>query len=117
MKKQIRIAAIIAATLFSANALAQDGQKHPDLAAGKKMYNTWGCSECHGYVGQGGLAGATLLLPSNLQTFIAQLRSPKAVMPPYMPSVLSDDQAADIYAYTQTFPKPVDYKTIKLLQQ
>jgi len=46
--------------------------------------------------------------------FVEQNRNPSGVMPPYEAVVLSDRQLADIYAYLQTLPGPVDPKTIKL---
>jgi hypothetical protein len=37
-------------------------------------------------------------------------------MPPYTEKVLTDQQAADIYAHIQTFPKPPNAATIPQLQ-
>ena len=48
--------------------------------------------------------------------FVAQLRTPRLIMPPYVESVVSDKQAADLHAYLANLPKPPDPKTIKLLQ-
>jgi cytochrome c len=36
-------------------------------------------------------------------------------MPPYEPVVLSDKDAADIYAFLGTIPKPPDPKSVPLL--
>jgi mono/diheme cytochrome c family protein len=84
---------------------------------GQKLYRTSGCYECHGTVAQGSpRTGPILLTPRPFEGFLRQLRRPSAEMPPYLDKVLSDQQVADIYAFIQTLPKPVDYKTIKILQ-
>jgi mono/diheme cytochrome c family protein len=48
--------------------------------------------------------------------FLAQLREPRAIMPPYKEAILTDQQAADIVAYLATLPRPPDPKSIPLLQ-
>jgi ubiquinol-cytochrome c reductase cytochrome c subunit len=88
-----------------------------DVENGKKLYRATGCYECHGTVAQGSpRTGPMLLTARPFDGFLRQLRRPSAEMPPYVAKVLSDQQAADIYAFIQTLPKPVDYKTIKILQ-
>jgi mono/diheme cytochrome c family protein len=103
------------ACLVSAGAVAQDTPKG-DPVNGKKLFETIGCFECHGYAGQGGAAGPKLIDPPPYPAFILQLRTPRQQMPPYTAKVLSDQQAADIYAHLQEFPKPPDPATIRLLQ-
>lgn len=88
-----------------------------DVNAGKKLYKSSGCFECHGTVAQGSpRTGPMLLTQQPFNGFLRQLRRPVAEMPPYQEKVLTDQQVADIYAFIQTLPKPVDYKTIKILQ-
>jgi mono/diheme cytochrome c family protein len=101
--------------MASASAFAQDTPKG-DAANGKKLFETIGCFECHGYAGQGGAAGPKLIDPPAYPAFILQLRTPRQQMPPYTAKVLSDQQAADIYAHLQEFPKPADPSTIPLLR-
>ena len=84
---------------------------------GKKLWNTVGCYQCHGYAGQGGVGAR---LAPNVPAFTAlvkYVRSPKGEMPPYTSKVLSDAQLADIYAYLKSVPKPPDPKSIPLLNQ
>ena len=107
--------AIAASLAFAAGASAQDAP-NGNVADGKKLFDTVGCFECHGYAGQGGGAGPHLINPPAWPAFILQLRTPRNVMPPFTAKVLSDQQAADIYAYVKTFPSPPDPKTIPLLQ-
>lgn len=92
-------------------------QPAPDAKAGQALYNSSGCYECHGYTGGGSSQGPHLISPKPFPAFLAQLRLPAAVMPPYEASVLSDAQVADIYAYVAGLPKPADARTIKLLNQ
>ena len=88
-----------------------------DAPSGKKLYTASGCYECHGTVAQGSpRTGPMLVTPLPFAAFIKQLRQPASEMPPYVAKVLSDQQVADIYAFIQTLPRPVDHKTIKLLQ-
>lgn len=108
--------ALAVAGVLSLTAAFAQGPPRGDTANGKKLFDTVGCFECHGWAGQGGGAGPKLINPPAWEAFIVQLRTPRNVMPPFTTKVLSDQQAADIYAYIQTFPKPVDPKTIPLLQ-
>lgn len=90
-----------------------------DATHGQKLFLNDGCYLCHGTVGQGGrLNGfaprvARTALPAD--AFIALLREPPNDMPPYVESVLSDKDAADIYAYVSSLPEPTPAKDIAIL--
>ncbi len=101
--------------LVSAGASAQETPSG-NAANGKRLFETIGCFECHGYAGQGGNAGPKLIDPPTYPAFIVQLRTPRNVMPPFTARVLTDQQAADIYAYILTFAKAPDPRNIPLLQ-
>jgi mono/diheme cytochrome c family protein len=98
-------------------ALAQS--KPADTANGKRLFERNGCYQCHGWVGQGGTAGARLAqtrLP--LIAFTAYVRNPASGgMPPFRAKVMSDQELADVYAYIKTFPEPKAAKDIPLLNQ
>ena len=51
-----------------------------------------------------------------LDGFLNQLRHPANQMPPYEAAVLSDQDAADIYAYLRQMPAPPDPNSIPLLK-
>lgn len=88
-----------------------------NAANGKKLFETIGCFECHGFAGQGGGAGPKLVDPvTPFEAFVVQLRTPRQQMPPYTARVLSQQQAADIYAHLLTIPKSPDASTIPLLR-
>jgi mono/diheme cytochrome c family protein len=90
---------------FDPPAQAQDGPKG-DAANGQRVYLADGCFTCHGRVGQGGnYYGTTPTLAKTelpFEGFKQQLREPVRVMPAYSEAVVSDKEAADIYAFLQT---------------
>jgi len=97
-------------------ASAQDAPRG-DPVAGKQLFDSKACYSCHGYVGQGSREGPRLAPPMAFPAFLAQLREPRAIMPPYKEAILSDQQAADIVAYLASLPRPPDPKSVPLLQQ
>jgi len=104
---------------FPAFAFAQQAPAG-DAAKGEALYKADGCFECHGGVGQGSRATggprlARTALP--LDAFVQQLRQPSNEMPPYVASVISDANVADIYAFLQSLPAPKPAKDIPLLNQ
>jgi ubiquinol-cytochrome c reductase cytochrome c subunit len=85
---------------------------------GKAAFMKHGCWQCHGFEGQGGIAGPTLAPnPKPLAFISAFIRNSNGAMPPYQKAVLSEDDLADIHAYLQSVPKAPDYKSIPLLSQ
>ena len=108
----LRLSAIIAASLISASALAQNA----DAERGEELYVSTGCWQCHGFEGQGGAAGPAVAPPMAYEPFLLQLRTPRQVMIPYSETVLSDADAADIHAWLASLPPPADPADIPLLQ-
>ncbi len=77
-----------------------------------------GCWQCHGTQGQGAVTGPRLAPePKPFEALARFVRSSNRNMPPYREAVLSDADLADIYAYLQSVPKPIDVKNTPLLQQ
>ena len=112
------ILALAAVALMVGPASAQQSAAPAgNVANGKTLYVQTGCYQCHGLAGQ----GAVMTGPRVSQTafpfdgFLAQLRRPVNQMPPYEAAVLSDQDAADIYAYLRQMPPPRDPKSIPLL--
>jgi mono/diheme cytochrome c family protein len=89
-------------------ARSQDLAPPGDAGAGNRVYLADGCFECHGRVGQGGayLGPAPVLARTELplDAFKQQLREPSNNMPAYAAAVLTDAEAADIYAYLRSLP-------------
>ncbi len=110
--------AALACGAFVVPALAQDAPKG-DVANGKKVYLATGCYFCHGRAGQGGAYNgpAPVLAKTEMpfEGFKGQLRQPAQDMPAYSEAVMSDQQAADIYAFVQSLPGRRDPKSIAIL--
>jgi len=84
---------------------------------GKRLFVRDGCYQCHGYAGQGSIAGARLAPPVlNAQGMAKYIRRPAGAMPAFTDKVVSDQDVADIYAYLKTIPAPKPVKDIPLLQ-
>jgi mono/diheme cytochrome c family protein len=91
--------------------------KTGDAANGKRLFEKNACYQCHGYWGQGGVAGVRLAqtrLP--FVAFSAFVRNPPSgSMPPFRAKVMSDQELADVYAYIKSIPEPKPAKDIPLL--
>jgi mono/diheme cytochrome c family protein len=104
---------------FDGAALAEDAAG--DAANGKAVYAKLRCFTCHGRAGQGGAynypapALASLELP--VEAFQAFLREPPNDMPAFSPAVLSDKEAADMWAFLRTLPGRRPAKDFPLLNQ
>jgi mono/diheme cytochrome c family protein len=99
-------------------AFAQPAVTAANTAEGERLYMRVGCQQCHGQVAQGATTGprlASQLIP--FEAFLGQLRNPADEMPPYGPQVLSDQQAANIFAYVQSIPAAPSPKSIPLLSR
>jgi len=109
--------ALAALALSAGPTFAQQVFPTGNVANGEQLYVQVGCYQCHGLAGQGALRTGPRVsrTPFSYQGFLAQLRHPFSQMPPYEAAVLSDQDAADLYAYLQQMPPPRDPKSIPLL--
>ena len=94
-----RIAALLLGMLAGTgvaieSASAVDGEQNDARA-----FVTYGCHQCHGYMGQGGLLSGPRIVPSELsfEAFAEVVRRPYGVMPAYAPDVLDQRTLRDIY--------------------
>jgi mono/diheme cytochrome c family protein len=109
--KKVLIPLVLAAT-FSGFLSGQNAEN------GKRLFVRDGCYECHGYAGQGTIAGARLAPPVlNAAGITKYIRRPAGAMPAFTDKVVSDQDVADIYAYLKTIPAPKPVKEIPLLDQ
>ena len=85
---------------------------------GKKLYVEVGCYQCHGLAGQGAMMTGPRVSRTEFpfERFLYQLRHPSSQMPPYEAAILSDQDAADLYAYLLQMPAPRDPNSIPLLK-
>ena len=107
-----RLSMLVLAVLLPVFSFAQNAEN------GKRVFVRDGCYECHGYNGQGTIAGARLAPPVlNAQGMTRYVRRPAGAMPAFTDKVLSDQEVNDIYAYLKTLPAPKPVKDIPLLNQ
>lgn len=91
---------------------------------GKQLFLANGCYSCHGTTGTGDLVGPRLGPgPIPWAAFLYQLRHPSGTpsygairMPMFGPAVLTDAQAADIYAYLSSIKPGPPASSIALLK-
>jgi ubiquinol-cytochrome c reductase cytochrome c subunit len=107
----------VSAALAAGLLLGQGSAVAASAEKGKTLFITHGCFQCHGTVGQGGNAGPKLAPnPMPYEALANFVRTTNRQMPPYREAILSNEDLADIYAYLQSIPPSLDYKTIPLLR-
>jgi mono/diheme cytochrome c family protein len=72
--------------------------------AGKKLFVSYGCYQCHGYEAQGSSATGPRLGPRPIAfaAFSRYVRQPTGQMPPYTAKVVSDPDLTNIYAFVSS---------------
>ena len=90
-----------------------------DVAHGQALYTTYGCYQCHGFVGQGAGATGPRIAPNPIayNRFEQQIFEPRDLMPRYPREYVSEQDVADMYAFLQTIPAALDPAQIPLLNQ
>jgi cytochrome c len=120
MKRSDLIATVIATFVPIMGAAAGQQASTPagDADNGKRLYQETGCYQCHGLAGQGAMMTGPRVSRTEFafDGFLNQLRHPYNQMPPYEAAVVSDQDAADIYAYLRQMPAPRDPNSIPLLK-
>lgn len=119
MRKQTIAAMLGVALLAGAATRPAASGATGDAVKGGHDYQDFGCSACHGTTGAGGGWQGPKLAPDPIpfEAFLAQLREPAAKMPRYSEAVLSDREAAGLYAYLRTIPKGKDASQIEMLRR
>ncbi|HEX4274647.1 MAG TPA: cytochrome c [Bryobacteraceae bacterium] len=87
----------------------------PSALNGKKLFDSYGCYQCHDHDGHGGAGARLAPNPLPFAAFSKYVRQPTGEMPPYTKKVVSDRELADIYAYLQSIPQPPAAKSIPIL--
>jgi len=84
---------------------------------GKRLYDSYGCYQCHGGQGQGSILTGPRIgpNPTGFSGFVRYIRQPAGEMPPYTSKVVTDAELADIFAFLSGLPQPHDAKSIPLL--
>jgi len=120
MKRWNFLAAVIVIVSPAIGAVAAQQASSPagNAEHGKTLYRETGCYQCHGLAGQGAIMTGPRVSRTELpfDGFLTQLRHPVNQMPPYEAAIVSDRDAADIYAYLRQMPAPPDPNSIPLLK-
>ena len=112
VRSQVWLAAIAAGLVLGFASMSSASEK------GKQLFVKHGCWQCHGFVGQGGVAGPALVpevMP--IEAMVNFVRNSSRAMPPYKEAILSDADMKEIHGYLVSLPKPADPKSIPLLAQ
>jgi mono/diheme cytochrome c family protein len=114
---------IVAGSLVTAQnqAPSQSSSTAPagNAEAGKKLFVSYGCYQCHGREAQGSSSTGPRLGPRPIAfaAFSRYVRRPTGQMPPYTAKVVSDTDMANIYAYVQSRTPPPAVQSIPLLRE
>jgi mono/diheme cytochrome c family protein len=112
---------LVAAFLMAAASDAkEDDQKlvsRPAVSAPRdaRPFVSFGCYQCHGYVGQGGSSGPRLSAAMPYEGFQQIVRFPYGGMPAYPPELLRDEDLRAIYSYIKSLPPAPELKDLPLL--
>ncbi len=88
------------------------GAAEADVWEGRALYASHQCWQCHGYEGQGSVAGVRIApTPYPFEAFSRLVRHTD-LMPAYSPNVLSDAQLRMIYIYVRSIPEPPSLEDI-----
>src|SRR5260370_6323722 len=79
---KLPVAFALIAAFYIGAASAQGEGPRGDAQTGKQLFESKGCYSCHGFVGQGSREGPRLAPPLAFAAFLAQRRTPRAIMPP-----------------------------------
>ena len=77
-----------------------------DVREGRALYDSHQCWQCHGYEGQGSVAGVRIAPTLYPYEAFARLVRHTNLMPAYSPNVLGEEQLRLIYAFVQSIPEP-----------
>jgi ubiquinol-cytochrome c reductase cytochrome c subunit len=111
-----RVVVLGVAALAAAVCMGAGAASAASAEKGKAAFIKNGCWQCHGFEGQGGVAGKTLAPdPLPIEAFVAFVRTTNRAMPPYSETVLPDADLTDIHAYLSSVPQAPDPKSIPLL--
>lgn len=97
---------LIASLWALGSAIAFSQEPDDDVREGRALYDSHQCWQCHGYEGQGSVAGIRIAPTLYPYEAFARLVRHTNLMPAYSPNVLSEEQLRLIYAFVQSIPEP-----------
>ena len=72
--------------------------------AAERLYIAKGCLGCHGVSGRGGVGPELARTGLSFEAFLAQVRTPRAIMPAFPDEVVSTEDARAIHEYLRGLP-------------
>ena len=102
MLRLISIAALVVAAAIVSAAARPEGPPIPD----PDLYVSAGCAGCHGPTAAGAIGPTLAGTGLTFESFLEQLRSPRAMMPPVAPTMVSDEQARSLFDYVAALEEP-----------
>jgi mono/diheme cytochrome c family protein len=106
---------LLALSLTVASAQSPAPSANGDAQNGKKVFDSYGCYQCHDHDGKGGAGARLAPNPIPFAAFTSYVRQPRGEMPPYTAKVVSNKELADMYAFLQSIPKPPMAKSVRIL--
>ena len=100
---------------FAAIGAAQTSSQSGDVKNGQRIFESYGCYQCHGHDGHGGAGARLAPNPIPFTAFARYVRQPTGEMPPYTSKVVTDQELADIFAFLKSLPPPPPVKSVPLL--
>lgn len=101
-KRAVMFFALLATTVLVSGCNNPQG----NAGEGKRWYAMHNCSACHGEKGNDGRAAQIAPLDMSFSSFVKVLRDPySASMPRFPENRLSEEDAADIYAWLKSAPE------------
>ena len=98
---------VLVASLWAfGSGVAVTQEPDDDVREGRALYDSHQCWQCHGYEGQGSVAGVRIAPTLYPYEAFARLVRHTNLMPAYSPNVLSEEQLRLIYAFVQSIPEP-----------
>jgi ubiquinol-cytochrome c reductase cytochrome c subunit len=88
-----------------------------DPVRGRSLHTKYGCWQCHGYEGQGGVGPRLAPSPLPFDVFEKIVRHPPSQMPPYTAKVVTEQDLRDIHTFLGSVPAPPDPAGIPLLKE
>ena len=102
MFRRFSTAALVAGALLLTASARPDIGTIPD----PDLYESAGCSSCHGQSAAGAFGPTLAATRITFDDFLDQLRTPRGVMPSVSVSLVSDQQARDLYDYVRGLDEP-----------
>lgn len=117
IRNSVPFVALVVALIFgatgarsqnAAQASKPAGSAAGNVEAGKRVFNNYGCYQCHGREGQGSSMTGPRIGPDPIpyEAFVSYVRRPTREMPPYTAKVVTDQELADIFAFLQARQQP-----------